>query len=81
MLRLREHVDRCLTFGIDFAGLKEAAAIVQELTVLEGKRWKSGWHANSHKMAQTMTERVAGACGRPADADSPAPAEPGAARA
>ena len=81
MLRLREHVDRCLTFGIDFAGLKEAAAIVQELTVLEGKRWKSGWHANSHKVAQTMTERVAGACGRPADAASPAPAEPGAAAA
>lgn len=77
MLRLREHVDRCLTFGIDFAGLKEAAAIVQELTVLEGTRWKSGWHANSHKVAQTMTERVADACGRPTDAASPAPAESG----
>ncbi|MFZ2986744.1 DUF6538 domain-containing protein, partial [Ideonella sp.] len=55
MLRLREHLDRSLIYGLDFVGLKEAAAIVHELTVLDGKRWKSGWHANSQKIAQTMT--------------------------
>ncbi len=60
--RLKQHMDRTLTFDLDIAGLRAAAVIVQEHTVASGSGtgvFKSGWHTNARRHADEMLSRLA----------------------
>lgn len=57
--RLKVHMDQALRYPLDIAGLRAAAAIVKDTTVCDkSKRFKSGWHTNSKKVAEQMLARL-----------------------
>lgn len=59
LMRLRTHLDGALRYNLDTIGLREAARIVQERTVLgEDKSFRSGWHTNAKSTTEKMLQRV-----------------------
>lgn len=61
MSRLKGHIDRTLTFDLDFAGLRSAAEIVRKNVIAERSGteivFRSGWHTNAKAYgAQMLSE-------------------------
>jgi len=58
--RLKAHLDHALRYKLDFAGLREAAQIVQEHTRRKPDgSFASGWHTNNKRHGQAMLDRLA----------------------
>ncbi|WP_140628288.1 site-specific integrase [Methylibium rhizosphaerae] len=64
--RLKAHLENSLHYPLDFGGLREAARIVQELTVKKPDgSFSSGWHTNNRALAQAMLDRVCATASQP----------------
>ncbi len=60
--RLKAHMEKSLHYPLDLDGLREAARIVQELTIPKPDGgFASGWHTNNRTTGQAMLDRVAAA--------------------
>lgn len=58
--RLKAHLENSLHYPLDVARLKEAARVVQELTIKKPDgSFSSGWHTNNRVLAKEMLARVA----------------------
>ncbi len=58
--RLKTHLEASLHYPLDFKRLREAARIVQELTIRKADgSFTSGWHTNNRQTGKAMLDRVA----------------------
>jgi integrase len=64
--RLKAHLENSLHYPLDFVRLREAARIVQELTIKKTDgSFTSGWHTNNRALGQAMLARVRAASSQP----------------